>query len=160
MTKKSIPTSSANIPSKSPEESVFGYKIIRLHSGEDVIAAAMSVEGSENSEIPYVILREPMHLLFKRISTGTAAILLPWLPVEFLEDNEAVISYRDILTILEPNEKLINTYEAAVDKLNDLLQGVQDTENYYSKNPQEESEEDLDDYWSSLENESSKVTIH
>ena len=81
-------------------------KIVRLQSGEDVMANYHADE--ENGT---VLLDNPMHIIFKRISSGqTVMMMMPWLPIELIKENNAVIYDSDILTIIEPKEDLINYY--------------------------------------------------
>lgn len=78
-------------------------KIVRLQSGEDIIADYSHTEDS-------VILDNPMHLVFKRTPRGSVMMLLPWLPVELIKDNMAFISPSDVLSVFEPKEALIEYY--------------------------------------------------
>jgi hypothetical protein len=81
-------------------------KIVRLQSGEDVMANYHADE--ENGT---VLLDNPMHIIFKRISSGqTVMMMMPWLPIELIKENNAVIYDSDILTIIEPKDDLINYY--------------------------------------------------
>ena len=81
-------------------------KIVRLQSGEDVMAHYYADE--ENGT---VMLDNPMHIIFKRIPTGqTVMLMMPWLPIELIKENNAVIYDSDILTIIEPKDDLINYY--------------------------------------------------
>jgi hypothetical protein len=83
-------------------------KIIRLQSGEDIIA-------SYNEKEESVTLGNPMHIIFKRISTGqTVMMMTPWLPIEIIKENYAMIYSSDILTIIEPKEDLIEYYSEVV----------------------------------------------
>lgn len=81
-------------------------KIVRLQSGEDIIADFIEDEQNET-----VLLDNPMHIIFKRIPTGqTVMMMMPWLPIELIKDNQALIYTSDILTIIEPKEDLITYY--------------------------------------------------
>jgi hypothetical protein len=80
-------------------------KLIRLQSGEDLIAGLTS-----NSESGLVMLDNPMHLIFKRSTQGTVMMLLPWLPIELINDNIATIYESDILTVVEPKPDLVEYY--------------------------------------------------
>ena len=81
-------------------------KIIRLQSGEDVMADCI-----EDTEQGTVLLENPMHIIFKRVSTGqTVMMMMPWLPIELIKENSAIIYDSDILTIIDPKEDLINYY--------------------------------------------------
>lgn len=81
-------------------------KIVRLHSGEDIIADFI-----EDDESSSVLLDNPMHIIFKRVPTGqTIMMMMPWLPIELIQDNQAVILADDILTVIEPKQDLIEYY--------------------------------------------------
>jgi len=84
-------------------------KIVRLQSGEDIIATYYSDEDSN-----MVMLDRPMHVIFKRLPTGKSVMmLLPWLPIELIKENNAIISEHDILTIIDPRDELIRYYTQA-----------------------------------------------
>jgi hypothetical protein len=57
-----------------------------------------------------VLLDNPMHLIFKRTTQGTVMMLLPWLPIELINDNIATIYESDILTVVEPKPDLVEYY--------------------------------------------------
>ena len=82
-----------------------GVKIVRLQSGEDIIASII-----EDDESEMVMLNNPMHLIFKRTSQGTMMVMLPWLPIELIKDNTATIYTSDVLTIFEPKDALVEYY--------------------------------------------------
>lgn len=85
-------------------------KIIRLQSGEDVIADYTQVEGDSS-----VLLTNPMTLMFKRMPTGRAVMLMsPWLPLELVEKNEAWLFEADILTIVQPKSQIVDYYNNTV----------------------------------------------
>ena len=85
-------------------------KIVRLQSGEDIMADI--IEDEENDTI---FLDNPMHIIFKRIPTGqTVMMMMPWLPIEIIENNQAVLYTSDILTIIDPKESAIQHYGEVV----------------------------------------------
>ena len=85
-------------------------KIIRLQSGEDVIADYTQVDGDSS-----VLLTNPMCLIFKRMPTGRAVMLMsPWLPLELVEKNEAWLFEADILSIFQPKSQIIDYYTNTV----------------------------------------------
>ena len=94
-------------------------KIVRLQSGEDVIADYTQVEGDAS-----VLLTNPMTLMFKRMPTGRAVMLMsPWLPLELVEKNEAWLFEADILTIIQPKAQIIDYYNTTVKEVqDDMLQ--------------------------------------
>lgn len=91
-------------------------KIVRLQSGEDIICNYYADE--ENGA---VLLADPMHLIFKRMPTGkTVMMMMPWLPIEIIKENSAIVYDSDILTIVEPKEELVHYYNQNVYHSQDL----------------------------------------
>ena len=85
-------------------------RIVRLQSGEDIIADCIPNLDEETVE-----LKRPMHIIFKRIQTGRSIMMMmPWLPVELIKENTAHIYGADILTYIEPKDDLIEYYNNAV----------------------------------------------
>ena len=84
-------------------------KIVRLQSGEDVIANYNDdQEGS-------ITLINPMALIFKRMPTGRAVMMMsPWLPLELVEENVACIYAQDILSVFQPKQSIIDYYNTTV----------------------------------------------
>ena len=102
-------------------------KIIRLQSGEDVIADYQQIEGDES-----VLLSNPMSLIFKRMPTGRAVMLMsPWLPLELVEKNEAWLYESDILTVVQPKQQIVDYYSNSVKEVEeDMIASAMDEENY------------------------------
>lgn len=87
-------------------------KIIRMQTGEDIMA---SLVGEEHDET--VLLTDPMRLIFRRMPTGqTVLMMMPWLPIELIKDNNALIYNTDIITIIDPKESMIQYYDNLVTK--------------------------------------------
>ena len=101
-------------------------KIIRLQSGEDVIADYQQIEGDES-----VLLSNPMSLMFKRMPTGRAVMLMsPWLPLELVEKNEAWLYESDILTVVQPKQQIIDYYSNSVREVEeDMLAASMEEDN-------------------------------
>lgn len=110
-------------------------KIVRLQSGEDIIA-----NYAEDGEI--ALLAEPMMMIVKRTTQGSAMFLLPWLPVELIKENLASIYLDDILTTVEPKQEMIEYYDNAIEniKLKSLIdkeikeyeEFLEESEEYYT----------------------------
>jgi hypothetical protein len=93
-------------------------KIIRLQSGEDIIA---DVEQGED----HIIVKNPMAVIFKRLPTGKALMMMiPWIPLEIVEHNIASIHNEDILTVFEPNQSLITYYTNTIEQLDEYEQSL------------------------------------
>jgi hypothetical protein len=85
-------------------------KIVRLQSGEDIIADYM-----EDTEGSTILLTNPMSLMFKRLPTGKAVMMMsPWLPLELIENTTARLFSQDVLTVFEPKAQLIEYYNTTV----------------------------------------------
>ena len=113
-------------------------KIIRLHSGEDIIATYTEKDDEE------VILNNPMHIIFKRIATGqTVMMMMPWLPVEIIKENSAHIYSSDILTVVEPKDDLIDYYGEVVLEAQQRME----TKIPFAESDDDEEDEDEDEYY-------------
>jgi hypothetical protein len=126
-----------------------GVKIVRLQSGEDIIASII-----EDDESEMVMLNNPMHLIFKRTSQGTMMVMLPWLPIELIKDNMATIYSSDILTMIDPKDALIEYYGNMINTeqlknmkddtlVNNLKEAMNDNEDDDEFSIEEENEETL-----------------
>jgi hypothetical protein len=108
-------------------------KIVRLQSGEDIMADI--IEDDENDTI---FLDNPMHIIFKRIPTGqTVMMMMPWLPIEVIKENSAILYSSDILTIIEPKEDLVDYYGTVVIEAQQRMEEKRDFSN--------EEEDDYDE---------------
>ena len=83
-----------------------------MHTGEDIMASMIGEDEAET-----VLLEDPMRLIFRRMPTGqTVLMMMPWLPVELIKDNSALIYNSDIITIIDPKESMIQYYDNLVTK--------------------------------------------
>ena len=130
-------------------ELIQGVKIVRLQSGEDIIANII-----EDDESDMVMLNNPMHLIFKRTSQGTVMMMLPWLPIELIKDNMATIYSSDILTMIDPKDALVEYYGNMINTeqlknmrddtlVNNLKEAMNDNEDDDELDIEEENEETL-----------------
>lgn len=117
-------------------------KIVRLTSGEDIIADCIATEDEE-----VVRLKEPMHIIFKRIASGkTIMLMMPWLPVEIIKENEACIYDSDILTSFEPKKELVEYYmKAVIENEAHLATASGMSSSYFDDEDEEPTDEELDD---------------
>jgi hypothetical protein len=87
-------------------------KLIRMQTGEDIMASMFEQEDSEQIQ-----LNDPMRLVFRRMPTGqTVMMMMPWLPVELIKENSALIYSSDIVTVIEPKEAMIRYYDKLVER--------------------------------------------
>ena len=83
-----------------------------MQTGEDIMASMIGEDEAET-----VLLEDPMRLIFRRMPTGqTVLMMMPWLPVELIKDNSALIYNSDIITIIDPKESMIQYYDNLVTK--------------------------------------------
>ena len=145
---KNLNTSST-ISTLKMNELIQGVKIVRLQSGEDIIASII-----EDDESEMVMLNNPMHLIFKRTSQGTMMVMLPWLPIELIKDNMATIYSSDILTMIDPKDALVEYYGNMINTeqlknmrddtlVNNLKEAMNDNEDDDGFDIEEENEETL-----------------
>ena len=115
-------------------------KIVRLQSGEDIMADM--IEDEENDT---VLLDNPMHIIFKRIPTGqTVMMMMPWLPIELIKENNAILYTSDILTVIEPKDDLVEYYGNVVVE---AQQRMEEQRKFTSlEEEMQDEEEDGDDY--------------
>jgi hypothetical protein len=125
-------------------------KIVRLQSGEDIIANYI-----ENEENEMVQLDNPMHLIFKRTTKGTVMLMLPWLPIELIKVNSAMIYTSDILTVYEPKDDLILYYDNIVNE--SQIKELMEEESLIDKLNMSEDYED-EDYDEGNDGEESPLT--
>ena len=115
-------------------------KIIRLHGGEDIMANFIESDDQETA-----ILHNPMQVIFKRIPTGqTVMMMMPWLPIEIIKDNHAVVYTSDILTIIDPKDSAIKHYGEVVIEAQERMENVDVlSEDDDEDEDDEEEQEDL-----------------
>jgi hypothetical protein len=113
-------------------------KIVRLQSGEDIIASYL-----EDDTDGSVLLSNPMTLIFKRLPTGKAIMMMaPWLPIELVESNSACIYMSDILTVVDPKKSLVDYYSNAIQE---ALEDLDESEGEITESL-ETMRNDIDDY--------------
>ena len=114
-------------------------KIIRMQTGEDIMASM--IEEQEQNET--VVLNNPMRLVFRRLPTGqTVLMMMPWLPVELIKEDSAIIYTTDIITVIEPKESMKEYYENLVDKtIEEMVNSEEILEQRLANMEKEEKEE-------------------
>ena len=116
-------------------------KLIRLNTGEDIIASCLIDE-----ETGAVMLGSPMKVYVKRMveANQTVLVMLPWLPLELVEEDFATINYGDIITIVEPKKSFVQHYHQTVDQYHAILEG-RNLEDELSTEEDDEEEYDEDE---------------
>ena len=153
MMMKNLNTSSTTLTLKMTDI-VQGVKIVRLQSGEDIIAGLIQDDESE-----MIMLDNPMHLIFKRTSQGTVMMMLPWLPIELIKDNIATIYSSDVLTIVDPKDALVEYYGNMINT-EQLKQMRDNTMVDNLKEIMNDDEDEEDDNEESLTKEEAMEIIH
>jgi hypothetical protein len=117
-------------------------KIVRLQNGEDIIANYQEDDGEGT-----VLLTNPMSLMFKRLPTGKAVMMMcPWLPLELIDNVSAKLFVQDILSVFQPREKIIGHYNNTVIEVEkDMLMNDTEMENYDEEGYDEEEQEDQEE---------------
>ena len=108
-------------------ENVSDYKILRLSTGEDIIGDCMFDDEQE-----FVLVGNPMKVMLQRVPEmkQTVLIMMPWLPLELIEEDLATINYTDIITTVNPKESFVEYYMNTVDKYQKVLEKESDLEKY------------------------------
>jgi hypothetical protein len=111
------------------------YKIVRLNTGEDIIGACLIDD--DNSCIS---IENPMKVYIKRMANAnkTMLVMMPWLPLEIIDDDFATINYQDIITVLDPKESFIEYYTSMVEQFEARMRLTDDSID-------QEEDEEMDD---------------
>jgi hypothetical protein len=113
-------------------------KLIRMQSGEDIMASMLEDDNSDQIQI-----NDPMRIVFRRMPTGqTVMMMMPWLPVELIKENSAMIYYSDIVTVVEPKESMIRYYDKLVERtISEMSDSDKMLDNLLEEQESEEEEE-------------------
>ena len=108
-----------------------------MQTGEDIMASMFQQEDSEQIQI-----NDPMRIVFRRLPTGqTVMLMMPWLPVELIKENTAMIYTSDIITMVEPKESMIRYYDKLVERtINEMLESDKMIENLLEEQEKEDDE--------------------
>jgi len=145
-------------------------KVIRLQSGEDIIADIIS-DGD------YTILNNPMVVMVRRSPTGSVMMMSPWLPVEVISDNIASINNSEIVTTVNPRDSLVEYYLTRVGETNEDIEKSDFSLNEYNASATQDyldtflennsdyeerydEDETVDDLLNSLETPTDKKHLH
>ena len=113
------------------EDTEIQIKILRLNTGEDIIGCCLM-----DDEHGCVGVENPMKVFIRRSQQvgQTMLYILPWLPLEIVEENYATINYDDIITMVDPKESFVEYYNDAVEQYeakehNEKLNNKQEEDN-------------------------------
>ena len=117
-------------------------KVVRLQSGEDIIADIIADENT-------TVLNSPMVIVIRRGPTGSVMMMVPWLPVEVISDNIAILNNSEIVTETSPKDSLIEYYLNAIGQIEKESQRNGDMLAKANKNIQREDEwmDEVDEYY-------------
>ena len=117
-------------------------KVVRLQSGEDIIADIISDDNT-------TVLNSPMVIVIRRGPTGSVMMMVPWLPVEVISDNMAILNNSEIVTETSPKDSLIEYYLNAIGQIEKESQRNGDMLDKANKNIQREDEwmDKVDEYY-------------
>jgi hypothetical protein len=90
-------------------------RMLRLKTGEDIIGTVLD-DGNGLYHI-----NEPMEVSIEHKGKNTGIVMSYWLPVQIVKYNAASLKYTDILTIIDPNDALVEYYETTVEKFHEIL---------------------------------------
>lgn len=90
----------------------YQYKILRLNTGEDIIGACLF-----DTETNCVNIENPMKFFVRRMVEVRKSILIviPWLPLEVVASDSAIIDYDDVLTVIDPKDSFVDYYLSMVE---------------------------------------------
>jgi hypothetical protein len=114
-------------------------KILRMQTGEDIIS---SIQEDDKNET--ILLNNPMKVVIKRdVSGSTIFVMLPWLPIEIIKEDAAIVYTSDVITMIDPRDSLIEYYNNAVnDSLLTMIRSGKEIEDALLEIEEEEEEED------------------
>lgn len=110
-----------------------------MQTGEDIMASMFEQEDSDQIQ-----LNDPMRLVFRRMPTGqTVMMMMPWLPIELIKENTALIYSSDIITVIDPKETMIQYYDKLVERtIKDMAEADEMLQHLLEEQEQEEEQEE------------------
>lgn len=125
-----------------------GIKIIRLTTGEDIIADCL-IDTDSN----IVLVNKPRLIMLE--STGkkeqTMLLMTNWLPIDIIAEDFAEIKLSNVVTIMQPKSMIIEYYSNLFSE-SDL--------NFEETEAESEEDEDLELFESMTGLTNQKLTIH
>ena len=128
-------------------------KILRMQTGEDIIS---SIQEDDKNET--ILLNNPMKVVIRRdVSGSTIFVMLPWLPIEIIKEDAAIVYTSDVITMIDPRDSLIEYYNNAVNdslltmirssrEIEDALLEIEEGEEDYEEEITEEEIKELEEY--------------
>lgn len=113
-------------------------KIIRFNTGEDVVASCIIDEETDS-----VLLDNPMKVVVSRSADTkqTLLLLMPWLPIELVEEDSIYVALENVITFMNPKNSLVEYYTNMIEVYQKILDDTDD-----SLFDNSDNEEESDDY--------------
>lgn len=119
-------------------------KIVRLQTGEDIIS---SIVEDDNSDM--ILLNNPMRMIVKRVPSGDGSqsvfMMMPWLPIEVIKEDSAVIYNTDVITMFDPKDSLIEYYQSMVNETIHAMLNSQEQDPFEDEESDDITEEELEE---------------
>jgi hypothetical protein len=90
----------------------------------------------------------------------TMLIMIPWLPLEIVEDNLASISYNDVITMINPKSHFVEYYFDTVQHYEALVEKTTQEEQFESQFEDDEMDEDTMEQMLEIIKERKNKSIH
>lgn len=92
-------------------------KIIRLREGEDIITHVTDTQDGN------LFLENPLNIVLKRNDSGVIVLFIPWIPMELVDSNTAIIKKDSITTMVDPKINIIKRYFMVLHELDEYYSG-------------------------------------
>ena len=114
--KKNLTTNSTTSSSKMPNIKMedASVRIVRMKTGQDILCGYLYHE-------EHVIMENPLQVHMRKTERGMLMILVPWLPIELIENNTVVVDNNDILLTMEPKPSLVVYYNNSISKIDEMI---------------------------------------
>jgi hypothetical protein len=125
--------------------------MIRLRGGEDIICVY-------KVEDKIATLENPLMVMFQRSEAGSGMIFMPWLPVELITENIAVLDVEDVMLVLEPRQSLVAYYHTQIEKIQRKLEA---DDGFFDDSVDDEpTDEELNTIDMNMINQAIRKTLH
>jgi len=119
-------------------------KIVRLQTGEDIISSIV-----EDNDTDMILLTNPMRMIVKRMPSekGSQSVfmMMPWLPIEVIKEDSAIIYNSDVITMFEPKDSLVEYYQNMVNESILTMLYSDDESAFEDEDEMEITEEELEE---------------
>ena len=119
-------------------------KIVRLQTGEDIISSIV-----EDNDTDMILLTNPMRMIVKRMPSekGSQSVfmMMPWLPIEVIKEDSAIIYNSDVITMFDPKDSLVEYYQNMVNESILTMLYSDDESTFEEEDEVEITEEELEE---------------